>query len=115
MEDKNLMQAEGQAHHSDVRVADKASKKIHISEKAHRALEEKATAEGKTPNQKAAEIVEEKAKPKPSDSPFPAEAKINDYGFLGFKKSWLENLGWSKGMPLKIEKNADGSITIRKA
>jgi len=42
MEDKNLMQAEGQAHHSNVRVADKASKKIHVSEKAHKALEEKS-------------------------------------------------------------------------
>jgi hypothetical protein len=49
------------------------------------------------------------------DSPFPADAKINDYGFLGFKKSWFEDLGWTKGMALKIEKNADNSITLRKA
>jgi len=49
------------------------------------------------------------------NSPFPAEGEINDYGFLHFRRAWLEDLGWSKGMPLKIEKNADGSITLRKA
>ena len=48
-------------------------------------------------------------------STFPADARINDYNFLHFKTGWLENLGWSKGMALKIEKNADGSITLRKA
>jgi hypothetical protein len=31
------------------------------------------------------------------------------------KNLWLETLGWSKGMALKIEKNTDGSITVRKA
>jgi len=57
-----------------------------------------------------------KSKPKlEKSSPFPADAKINDYGFLGFKTKWLEDLGWTKGMGLKIEKNVDGSITIRKA
>jgi len=56
------------------------------------------------------------------DSPFPAEARINDYGFLHFKKCWLEELGWPVStkenrfeVPLKIEKNPDGSITVRKA
>jgi hypothetical protein len=28
---------------------------------------------------------------------------------------WLEALGWHKGMELKIDKNADGSVTVRKA
>jgi hypothetical protein len=46
---------------------------------------------------------------------FPTDAKNNDYGFLGFKKSWLDDLNWTKGMALKIEKNADGSITLKKA
>jgi hypothetical protein len=41
-------------------------------------------------------------------STFPADAEINDYSFLHFEKTWLGNLGWTKGMPLKIEKNADG-------
>jgi len=65
----------------------------------------------KSANQKAAEIIETKAK----ESPFPADAEINDYGFLHFRKLWLESLGWSNSMALKIEKNADGSITLRKA
>jgi len=56
------------------------------------------------------------------DSPFPAEAQINPYGFLHFKKRWLEDLGWPVStkenrfeVQLKIEKNPDGSITVRKA
>ena len=67
---------------------------------------------------KEAEVVKEKAKPKPEKPvtpAFPAAAKINDYGFLHFKNAWLENLRWTKGMALKIEKNPDGSITLRKA
>jgi hypothetical protein len=73
-------------------------------------LKKKAKAEGKSANQKVAEIIEAKAK----ESPFPADAEINDYGFLHFRKLWLESLGWSNSMGLKIEKNADGSITSEK-
>ena len=55
-----------------------------------------------------------------SDSPFPADAEINPYGFLHFKARWLEHLGWQvvkgeKGVSLKIQENPDGSLTIRKA
>ena len=89
-------------------------KKIHISEKAHEALTAKAKAEGKTPDEKAAEIVEEEAKTE-EKALFPADAEINDYGFLHFRKSWLEDLGWTKAMLLTVEKNTDGSITMRKA
>lgn len=90
--------------------------KVPLPEEVHKALEEKAKAEGKTPDQKAAEIVEAKAKPKKTETEtFPTDARINDYGFLGFRTAWLENLGWKKGMALTIEKNADGSITLRKA
>jgi hypothetical protein len=103
---QSLVQKEGKAHNEDTT---KADKKIKLPQKTHEALEKKAKAEGKTPDQKAAEIIEEKAK-----SPFPADAQINDYGFLHFKKAWLESLGWSNGMALKIEKNVDGSITLRK-
>jgi hypothetical protein len=81
-----------------------------LKEKTYEALEEKAKAEGTTPDELAAKIVEEKA-----TSVFPADAKINDYGFLHFKNAWLENLGWTKGMALKIDKNPDGSVTLRKA
>jgi hypothetical protein len=94
--------------------------KVPLPEKVHKALEEKAKAEGKTADEKAAKIVEEKAKPKPKpEKPvtpaFPAAAKINDYGFLHFKNAWLQNLGWSKGMALEVGKNPDGSVTLRKA
>jgi hypothetical protein len=90
--------------------------KVPLPEEVHKALEEKAKVEGKTPDEKAAEIVEQKAKAKPEKTEvFPADARINDYGFLGFKTGWLADLGWTKGMALKIEKNADGSITLRKA
>ena len=101
---ESLIQKEGKAHNEDTAKADKK-----IPEKTHKALENKA--KGKTPDQKADEIIEAKAK----ESPFPADAEINDYGFLHFRKAWLESLGWSNGMGLKIEKNADGSITLRKA
>jgi hypothetical protein len=104
---KSIIQAEGKAYNED---AAKADKKVPLPKKTHEALKKKAEAEGKTADQKAAEIVLEEAK-----SPFPADTEINGYGFLHFRKSWLENLGWSNGMALKIEKNADGSITLRKA
>jgi hypothetical protein len=112
---ESVMQNEGKAHHEDTA---KADKKIKIPEKVHEALKKKAEAEHKTVNEKAAEIIVEKAKPKSETektSPFPADARINDYGFLGFKTGWLADLGWTKGVALKIEKNADGSITLRKA
>jgi hypothetical protein len=105
---QSSVQKEGKAHNEDTA---KANRKIKLPEKPHGALEKKAKAEGKSANQKAAEINEAKAK----ESPFPANAEINDYGFLHFRKLWLESLGWSNSMALKIEKNADGSITLRKA
>lgn len=113
MEDKNLMQAEGQAHHSDVRVADKASKKIHVSEKAQKALEEKAAAEEKMPDQKVAEIVEEKAKA-PEKTEF--KGKVNKYGFMHFEKDLLAALGWAKGedIPVKITRTEKG-IAVERA
>jgi hypothetical protein len=50
-----------------------------------------------------------------SSAKFPVDGRTNDYGFLHFKVGWLEALGWKKGMSLKISKNPDGSITVRKA
>jgi len=89
---ESLTQKEGKAHNEDMA---KADRKIRLPEKTREDLEKKAKAEGKSANQKAAEI--------------------NDYGFLHFRKLWLESLGWSNSMALKIEKNADESITLRKA
>jgi len=89
-------------------------KKVPLPEKTYQALEKKAKKEGKTPDERAKEIIEEKTKSEEKTSPFPTDARINDYGFLGFKTRWLKDLGWTKGMHLKIEKNADGSITLRK-
>jgi hypothetical protein len=46
---------------------------------------------------------------------FPMRVRINDYGWLGFRKLLLEALGWYKGIALTLGKNFDGSITLRKA
>jgi hypothetical protein len=80
------------------------------------------TVKGKKPKVKADKKLEtppevkEKPKPKKTETAvFPAAAKINDYGFLHFKNAWLGDLGWSKGMVLKVDKNADGSVTLTKA
>jgi hypothetical protein len=66
-----------------------------------------------------AEKLEEKQKEKKTrkvkPAEFPVAAKINDYGFLHFGVGVLKALGWKKGMSLKISKNPDGSITVRKA
>ena len=99
---KSVIQAEGKAHQAE-------DKKIKVSEKTYEAIENKAKAQGKNVEEKVAEIVQQKT------SVFPTNARVNDYGFLGFKTRWLKDLGWTKGMALKIEKNADGSITLRKA
>jgi hypothetical protein len=61
---------------------------------------------------------EKKSEKKPrkvKPAKFPVEARINNYGFLHFGVGLLKALGWTKSMPLKIERNADGSITLRKA
>lgn len=66
--------------------------------------------------EKAKAIRKPKAKTEkePNIAKFPVNSKINPYGFIFMKKSWLEALGWTKGLPLKIERNADGSITVHK-
>jgi hypothetical protein len=74
---------------------------------------EKATAKKTQPA--TAEKKPKKAEKKDAPLTFPASIRINDYGFIGLKKGLLEALGWKKGMPLKIDKNSDGSITVRKA
>jgi hypothetical protein len=60
---------------------------------------------------------ETKKAPEKKNTPatFPASIRINDYGFIGLKKGLLEALGWHKGMSLRIDKNPDGSATLRKA
>lgn len=78
-------------------------KKVPNSEKAAKKTSPPATAEKKPKN------AEKK------DAPFPANIRINDYGFIGLKKGLLEALNWHKGMALKIDKNPDGSVTLRKA
>ena len=69
--------------------------------------------EGKAHHADAEESEKKTRKVKPAT--FPVKARINDYGFLNFRKPLLEVLGWTKGMDLTIEKNQDGSITVRKA
>lgn len=36
-------------------------------------------------------------------------------GFKSHARGLLEALGWHKGMGFKIDKNPDGSVTVRKA
>jgi hypothetical protein len=103
---ESLIQKEGKAHNEETA---KADKKIPLPEKTYKALEKKAKAEGKTPNQKAAEIIEQKAKDV-------FEGKINKYGFLHIEKALYEALGWTKGedIAVKITKTANG-ITVERA
>ncbi|MDH5688991.1 MAG: hypothetical protein OEZ48_14180 [Candidatus Bathyarchaeota archaeon] len=50
-----------------------------------------------------------------SEVKYPLKTKVNAYGFLHFRNSWLVDLGWTKGTAVTIEKSPDGSITVRKA
>jgi hypothetical protein len=90
---ESVIQAEGRAHQGDEGKADK-----NITPKPAEQMV----------------ISKHKEKREEKDSVFPAEGEINDYGFLHFRKAWLENLGWKKGMALKVAKNTDGSVTLRK-
>ena len=103
---ESLTQKEGKAHNEDTA---KANRKIPLPEKTYKALEKKANAEGKTPDQKAAEIIEQKAKDV-------FAAKINKYGFLHFSKDLMETLDWAKGedIPVKITRTANG-IAVERA
>lgn len=87
--------------------------KVPLPKEVHKALEEKAKAEGKTPDQKAAEIVEEKAKA-PEKTEF--KGKVNKYGFMHFEKDLLAALGWAKGedIPVKITRTEKG-IAVERA
>jgi len=66
---------------------------------------------------KAQKAVESKkpTEKKASHAEFPMNLRINAYGFANFRKGLLDALGWTKGMALKIERNDDGSATLRKA
>jgi hypothetical protein len=65
------------------------------------------------------EKVKAKAKPKEKEKPkvaaFSVDSKLNPYGFIFMRQNWLLTLGWKKDMKVRIEKNADSSITVRKA
>jgi len=62
-------------------------------------------------------VAKEKSKRGGKQKPikFPLDARINDYGFLNFRKPLLAALGWRKGMSVKISKNEDGSLTVRES
>jgi hypothetical protein len=59
----------------------------------------------------------QKKAPKKKDKTvtFPASIRVNAYGFIGIRKPLPEALGWKLNENLQIERNADGSITVRKA
>jgi hypothetical protein len=52
---------------------------------------------------------------KPAAVEFPADSHLNPYGFIFMRKKWLKELDWTLGMKLQIERNPDGSVTVRKA
>ena len=60
---------------------------------------------------------ETKVKTEKKEAPveFPLSGHVNPYGFLFLKVRWLKALGWHIDMAVKVERNADGSITVRKA
>jgi hypothetical protein len=69
----------------------------------------------KTPDDKKATKPKKSEAPAPKAVTFPATIRINAYGFIGLRKGLLEALGWSKSMRLQIDKNPDGSVTIKSA
>ena len=107
---ESLTQKEGKAHNDDTA---KADKKIPLPEKTYKALEKKAKAEGKTPDQKAAEIIEKKAKEAVQTT---FEGNINKYGFLHFGKNLMETLGWKKGEDIAVRiTKTDKGIAVERA
>lgn len=107
---ESVIQAERRAHNEDTV---KADRKIKLPEKTYEALEKKAKAEGKTPDEKAAEIVERKAR-ETEQTTF--EGKINKYGFMHIEKALYEALGWQKGVDIKVKitRTANG-IAVERA
>ena len=97
------------------KLAGKESKINKVSEKLPQVGAEQPEAEESKKESKKRPPKEAKKKKEPTALEFPVSARINDYGFIGLKKRLLEALGWHKGMALKIDKNADGSATVRKA
>lgn len=85
-------------------------------EKAVAKETEKALPPAKKPKpEKKSKAKETKEAKKDSPLAFPTTVRINDYGFINVRKGLLDGLGWAKGITLKLDKNADGSVTIRKA
>jgi hypothetical protein len=76
---------------------------------------EKAKAGAEDPEAKKVPKKEPKTKGKKAELTFPATIRINHYGFVGIRKPLLAALGWHKDMALRIDKNSNGSVTMRKA
>jgi len=118
--------------------------RVKLPRKVRKALDQIAEAEGKTADEKVAEIIEKKAEAEPVEAPmdkgesmvkaevvkekakpkpekgaatlqYPTDARINGYNFMRFSNDLLADLGWHVDMALKVDKNADGSITLKKA
>jgi hypothetical protein len=112
-------------------------KRIPLKKEVHDKLEAQAKAEGKTPDELAAQIVLEKATAEtgepakkerkgksaekktetPKETPvFPAKGFVNSYGFLHLSNGVAEAFGTSRGKktPVTIDFK-EGALTIRKA
>jgi len=97
------------------KLAGKEPKISKVSEKLPQVDAEQPEVEEPKKEPKKRPQKEAKKKKEPPALEFPVSARINDYGFIGLKKGLLAALGWHKGMGLKIDKNPDGSATVRKA
>lgn len=98
---KKLAQAQGNKVNSKV---------ANHGEGANAAKEAQAAQKPKKTKKKAEGKGEEK-----TTVAFPVDSRTNAYGFIYMRAKWLEALGWQKGMKLSINKNPDGSLTVRKA
>jgi len=72
-------------------------------------------AAGKVMKSKKDKQTKTKNEKKETPVEFPVSGHVNAYGFLFLKVRWLKTLSWHLDMPVKIERNADDSITVRKA
>jgi hypothetical protein len=111
---ESVIQKEGSAHHEETETVEKQMASEPKLKSKVTPEQVKQTPNNTTETRKPKR--QKKEKPATTSAPqYPLNTRINDYQFLHFKTAWLEDLGWTKGMALKLDKNPDASITPRKA
>ena len=97
------------------KAAAKIGEKVIEPKKPKREKPENSVNTGEETEAKKAKPKETKKKKEPPALEFPVSVRINAYGFIGLKKGLLKALDWKKDLTLKLERNPDGSVTVRKA